>query len=171
MSEEAEVTKAELMKQINSTWTALQSALDQLDETQLTMAKDSAGWAVKDHILHLAAWERSAVFLLQGRPRHTGLGVDETLYRDSSFDKINAAIFENGADLPAEEARAQLLDVHAQMMALLDGFSEADLFKSYHDYLPAEGEGGPPAINTVYGDTAAHFAEHLGWIEALVDSG
>ena len=167
MSEESEVTKAELMKQINSTWPALQAALDQLNETQLTTVKDNAGWAVKDHILHLAAWERSAVFLLQGRPRHTGLGVDEALYRDSSFDEINAAIFENGADLPAAEARAQLRDAHAQMITLLENLSEADLFKSYHDYLPAEGEGGPPAINTVYGDTAAHFAEHLEWIEAL----
>ena len=60
MSKAPELTKVELMQQTDSTWTALQDALNRLDETQLTMAKDNAGWAVKDHILHLAAWERSA---------------------------------------------------------------------------------------------------------------
>lgn len=44
---------------------------------------------------------------------------------------------------------------------------ETDLIKSYGHYLPAEGAGGPAVINIVYGNTADHFAEHLGWIEAL----
>ena len=167
MSEESELTKAELMEKIDSTWTALQDALDRLDEIQLTMAKDNAGWAVKDHIYHLAAWERSVVYLLQGQPRYAGLEVDEALYRDGSYDEINAAIFQRGANLPAEEARAQLGDVHGQMMALLEELSETDLCKPYGDYLPAEGEGGPAVINLVNGNTADHFAEHLGWIEAL----
>jgi hypothetical protein len=167
MSGDPELTKAELMEQIDSTWTALQNALDRLDEIQLTMAKDDAGWAVKDHVLHLAAWERSALYLLQSRPRHAGLGVDEALYRDGSYDEINAAIFERGAGLAVEEARARLGDVHGQMMALLDELSETDLFKSYGDYLPAEGAGGPAVINLVFGNTAHHFAEHLDWIEAL----
>jgi hypothetical protein len=167
MSKDPELSKAELMERIDSTWTALQSALDRLDETQLTMVKDKAGWAVKDHILHLAAWERSVVFLLQGQPRYAGLEVDEALYRDGSFEKINAAVFQRSMDLPAQEAQARLRDVHGQMMALLEALSETDLYKSYGDYLPAEGEGGPPVINIVYGNTADHFAEHLGWIEAL----
>ena len=167
MSKDPELTKAELMEQIDSTWTALQDALDRLDETQLSMVKDNAGWAVKDHILHLAAWERSVVFLLQSRPRHVGLGVDEALYRDGSYDEINAIIFKRGAELPVTEALARLRDVHAQMMALLEDLSEADLFKSYGHYLPDEGGEGPPVINIVYGNTADHFAEHLDWMEAL----
>jgi hypothetical protein len=167
MSERPELTKYELMKQIDYTWTTLQDALDRLDEIQLTMVKDSAGWAVKDHILHVAAWERSVLYLLQGRPRHAGLEVDEALYRDGSYDEINAVIFERGANLPAEEALARLRGVHVQMMALLADLSEADLFKSYGHYLPDEGGDGPPVINIVYGNTAGHFAEHLGWIEAL----
>ena len=167
MSGDPELTKAELMQQIDSTWTALQNALDRLDEIQLTMAKDDAGWAVKDHVLHLAAWERSALYLLQSRPRHAGLEVDEALYQDGSYDEINAAIFERGASLAAEEARAQLGDDHEQMMALLEELSETDLFKLYGDYLPAEGAGGLAVINLVYGNTADHFAEHLDWIEAL----
>jgi hypothetical protein len=171
MSEEQVTTKTELMQAIDRAWTALNAALDRLSEAQLTALKDPQGWAIKDHLVHLTYWERSVVFFLRGEPRHTALGVDEALYLKGSDDEINAAIFHAHADVALAEALSRFRKTHQQLMTLLQPLTDADLQKRYRDYLPGESaEGaGPPAINVIYGNSANHFAEHLTWIERLVN--
>jgi hypothetical protein len=170
MSEEPELTKVELMERIGSSWQALQTALDQLSTEQMTATRDAAGWAVKDHVMHMAAWERSMLFLLRGEPRHAGLSVPEDLFLSESEEAINAAIYERYADLPPQEALKELRDVHEQMMALLQTLPETDLYKPYSAYSGEEtAKDSPPVINRIYGNTAHHYAEHLPWIKALVD--
>jgi hypothetical protein len=173
MTEQRPTTKAELMKEIDLSWPELNAALDRLTETQMTAIRDAEGWAVKDHIIHMAAWERSVVFFLQGKPRYEGLGVDDALYLKGSDDEINAVIQEERKGMSSDEARAQLRDVHKQVMDLLQPLTDEDLQKPYRDYLPNEpGEDdGRIALNTVYGNTSGHFKEHLEWIEALVGDG
>jgi hypothetical protein len=169
MTERRVTTKAELLADTERAWTALQAALNHLTETQMITLKDAQDWSVKDHIVHLTAWERSVLFLLQSRPRHEALGVDEALYLRGDFDAINAAIQQQHKALPLAEALAQSRSVHAQMLAVLEKLTDADLHKTYRHYLPDEpGEGeGPLALDIVYSDTGDHFAEHLPWIEAL----
>jgi hypothetical protein len=136
----------------------------------MTALKDARGWSVKDHLIHLTTWERSAVFFLQGKPRHAGLGVEEALSLKGSDDEINAVVFQQCKDLPLVEALAQFREVHQQLLKLLAPLTDADLQKPYRHYLPDEpgGGGGAPAINVINGNSAHHFAEHLAWIEALV---
>jgi hypothetical protein len=162
-------TKAELLAAIDQSWAALKAALTRLDQTQLTTIHDAQGWTVKDHLVHMHYWARSAVFFLQGQPRHAGLDVDEALYLTGSDDAINDAIFQKHKTLPVEIAMARLVMTTQQLITLLQPLSDADLQKRYRAYLPDEpGEGdGPPALNVVYGNSAHHFAEHLAWIEAL----
>ena len=170
MTERQVSTKAELLADIEHTWASLNATLDRLTEAQMTTLKDAQGWAVKDHLIHLTAWERSVVFFLQGKPRQAGLGVDEALYLKGSDDDINAVIFQQRKDLPSLDVLAQFREVHQQLLKLLYPLTDADLQRPYRHYLPEEpGDGdGPPAINVVYGNSAHHFAEHLAWVEALV---
>jgi hypothetical protein len=169
MTERRVTTKAELLAEIQQAWTTLNAALDHLTETQMTVPQDAQGWTVKDHLIHLTFWERSAVFFLQGQPRHQGLGVEEALYLKGNDDEINASIYQQHRDLPLSETLAQFHSTHRQLLELLQPLTDMDLQKSYRDYLPEEpGEGeGPPALNVIYGNSAHHFAEHLPWITAL----
>lgn len=170
MTERRVKTKADLLADIERTWTLLNAALGRLTDAQLTALKDAQGWTVKDHIIHLAAWERSVVFFLQGQARYAGLGVDKALYLRGNDDEINAVIHQQREDLPLTSALEQFRDIHQQLMTLLQPLTDADLQKPYRHYLPDEpGDGdGPPAINLIYGNSANHFTEHLEWIEALV---
>jgi hypothetical protein len=163
-------TKAELLPAIAQHWTALQAALARLRETQLTTIRDAHGWSVKDHLVHLIYWERSALYFLQGQPRHLGLDVEEAVYLTEDDDLINAAIWQKHKNRPLPEVLADLQTVHQQLLVALQPLTDADLQQPYRAYLPDEpGEGdGPPAINVVYGNSGHHFAEHLAWIEALV---
>ena len=170
MSGERSTTKQGLLTDIERSWMALHAGLGRLSEAQLTTIEDSQGWSVKDHVAHLAAWERSAAFFLQGKARHDGLGVEEGVYLSGKDDDINAVIHEQTKGLSPAEALAQFHDVHRQLLHALEPLNDDELRKPYRHYLPDEpGEGdGPLAISIVYGNSAEHYAEHLGWIQRLV---
>jgi hypothetical protein len=169
MTEHTPTTKAELLADLDQTWTALNATLDCLSVAQMTSNHDSAGWTVKDHISHLIAWERSALFLLQGQPRHAGLGIDEAVYLGGDEEQINAAIFRACKNIPLEAALADLRTLHHQLIAALKPLTDADLQASYRHYLPVEpGEGdGPPAMDVIYSNSANHYREHMPWIQTL----
>lgn len=170
MNEERVTKKRVLLAHFERNWAALSTALQQLSPTTMTTIKDEQGWTVKDHLIHLYYWERSALYFLQGKPRHDGLGVTEELYLADDVDSINDAIVRQHRALDLDDALSQLRDLNAQLLAALAPLTDEDLQKRYSHYLPNEwGEGdGPPAMNVVYGNSAHHFAEHLAWIEALV---
>jgi hypothetical protein len=171
MAEPNTLDKSNLLAAIDRSWIALNAALKRLTESQLTTIRDVQGWTVKDHIVHMTRWERSVVFFLQHLPRHDGLGVEETLYLQGSEDAINATIYRQASDLVLGDALLQFRENHRRLLELLAPLTDADLQKRYRDFLPDEpGDGdGPPAIDVIHGNTAHHFAEHLGWIEALVN--
>lgn len=172
MTEYQITTKAALLAEIDRAWAALLAAIDRLTEAQLTIPQDDQGWMAKDHLIHLAAWERSVIFLLQGQSRHEGLGVAASVYFNGTYDEINDVIYRQHKETPLADVLAQLRDTHQQLLTLLQPLSDDDLNKSYHHYLPdTPGDNdGPPVIDVIYGNTADHFAEHLNWIEAFVGS-
>jgi hypothetical protein len=163
-------TKAELLVDIAHTWGALNAALERLSAEQMTTIHDAQGWTVKDHLIHLAAWERSTVFFLHGQRRHLGLGVGESVYESGSDDIINAAIYQQSKDLPLSETLDQFRETHQELLASLQPLTDDDLSQRYRHYLPDEpGEGAEPtAMQVIYGNSAGHFSDHLAWIEALV---
>ncbi|HEX8600373.1 MAG TPA: DinB family protein [Chloroflexia bacterium] len=170
---ERRYTKADLSNAIEGAWTKLNEALDHLTPEQMTEIRDQEGWAVKDHLVHMAAWERSVVVFLQGRPRHEGLGVDEQIYDRGDDDEINAAIQEQRKDISLAEALSELREVHSQLLSLLEPMTDDDMYKANSDFEPTvSGERDErPIAGMIYSNTANHFTEHQGWIESLVSQG
>ena len=162
--------KVDLMAHIERDWVAINALLNSLSETQLTTIHNADGWAIKDHIAHLSAWEQGVIAFLTGVPRHQGLGVSEEVYLSEDVDAINAVIFNNRKDLSLAEVQQAFQSTHEQLMQLVEPLTDADLAKPYSHYLPDEpGEGaGPPAINIIYGNTANHYREHQAWIEDML---
>ena len=162
-------TKTQLFADIDRDWHALHAHLARLTEQQLTSVHDQEGWAVKDHLAHLAAWEDSILVLFQDKPRHQGLGVAEALYASGSFDAVNAAIYEQRKDLPLDQVLSRLQGTHDQLLALIQPLSDDDLNRPASSYFrnlsPAERRR---LADLVRENTAEHYAEHLDWIEALV---
>lgn len=162
--------KAELEAAIDRGWAELEGVIGRYTEAELTGPTDAAGWTARDHLGHLAAWERSMVFLFQGKPRYEGLGVPADVYFGDDFDAINAVIQESTRDQPLDDVLAELRSVHQQLRDRVASMSDADLQQSYSHFLPDEpGEDdGSPIIGRVSGNTDSHFREHIPWIEAIV---
>ena len=165
------ILKNELVKDIERNWTALLVFLDLLTKEQKTSVRDAQGWSVKDHLVHLEAWERSVVYYLQGRPRHEGLGVEESVYLEGGYDEINDVIFRQRMDLSLEQAMAEFEAVHQKLLELLEPLSDEDLQKPYRRNQVGETseEEGPTIYDLIHGNSAGHYKEHQGWMEALFD--
>jgi hypothetical protein len=170
LADENAKSKTDLLRSTEEAWGDLMVELGRLTPQQKSGVKDAEGWTVKDHLVHLAAWERSMISFLKGRPRHEGLGVSADVYARDQDDEINETIYSATKDLTYEEAEAQLRSVHSELMQMLDQMSDEDLQKPYSHYLPDEGrEDDSPALDRLYANTADHFREHLGWIRSLVE--
>lgn len=159
----------ELLARIARSRATLEAAIGRLGEERLNGPTDEQGWTVKDHLTHIAAWERSMAYLLRGQARHEGLGVPEEVYFQDDTDAINAAIHERTADRSTSEALELFQDAHRQLLAALEPLTYEDLLKSYSHYLPNEpgDDDGSPIFERMLGNTEEHYDEHLAWIEAL----
>ena len=163
-------TKEVLMQHIEQNWQTLMSWLSTLTPHQLIEIRNIDGWALKDHIAHMAAWENSVISFLQHEPRHKGLDIPEEIYLRENFNEINDLIFQQHKDAPYEAILRHFMTLHAQLLALLTPLTTEDLQRPYRYYLPDESgeDSGSPAINVVYGNTAHHYRLHQGWMEEML---
>lgn len=170
MSEQTLPNKTELTAEMERQWLALNAALEQMSDKQMTTIRDAAGWTVKDHLIHLAVWERSVLVVLKGRPRYEGLGVDEALYRSGDVDAVNAAIQQNWELVSLEDVLTRLREIHGELMLEIEKLSDADLLLPFTAYLPGEPEMGDGRLleELIIGNTVDHFPEHIEWMETLV---
>ena len=159
----------ELLADNTAVWTVFNQLSNRTPEQQMTSSKDSQGWAAKDHIFHLAAWENSVVFFLEGKPRYEGLQIKKELYSTEVYDDINAAIFQQNKDKSILDAVLQLGQTHEKLLKIIDTLNDDDLQKTYQQYLPDERGNNRLVFEVIYSNTVAHFEEHKKYIEELID--
>ena len=129
-------------------------------------ARGKDGWAMKDHLAHIATWEAGTAALLRGQSRFEEMGVNLGALAPNDFDAINQQIYAEHKDMSAEEI---LNFFHAQHVGLQDQLaklSDDDLQKPYSHFNPsAEGDvGSRPILDSIIGNTYGHYEEHIGWI-------
>ncbi len=171
MSDQAAPSKTELLATIEQAWAEFNAALDHLPPARFAV-RDAQGWTTVDHLVHLAAWERSVLALLEGQPRHAGLGIDEALWNAHDVDAINAAVQQRSRAMRPDEARGELEAAHSALVAALAERPESDLALPPYRFLPGAADDGDTrtlALVTLQ-NTVDHYAEHLGWIRELTGS-
>jgi hypothetical protein len=167
---EARMSKRELLERIQQSYAALEVTLHPLSEDQL-LRPGPSGWAVKDHLAHLAVWELGVAELLKRRPRFAAMQVVEAVSQGRSEDEINDLIYRRNAGLSPAQASEFFQSSHQQMLQALEPLSDDDLYKPYAAYVP-EGDQArqDPVMNWIIGNTFAHFDDHNRWIRDLLAS-
>jgi hypothetical protein len=162
--------KASLLARIGSSRAALEDALERLSEAQL-VAPGADGWAIKDHLIHIAAWERGIAALLRKQPRYAAMDVDRETYLRGA-EAINATLYARHRDDSLDVARGTYRAAHEDIVSAIEALSDGDLFETYSHYQADEPgkDSGAPIIGWIAGNTYEHYAEHQGWIEALAAS-
>ena len=156
-----------MVEPIQKSWTELNSLVESLGASRLSIT-GADGWAVKDHLIHIAAWEHSLLALLEGADRHQAMGVGREV---EETDAINAAVWAMHRNKTPEEALDYFHQTHALLLKLLRTMSDDDLRRPYNHYQPNEprnANDNRPALDWVAGNTYEHYAEHIDWIGQLV---
>ena len=154
---------------IEKGWSQLNALVDSLGPGGLTRS-GADGWAVKDHLIHVAAWEHSLIALLSSADRRAAMGVGP---EPQDPDAINAAVWNLHKGKAPEEALAYFRDTHAILMNLLRTMSDADLQLTYNHYQPddpRDPSDDRPVVDWVAGNTYEHYAEHISRINQLIES-
>jgi uncharacterized damage-inducible protein DinB len=86
-------------------------------------ADNSHGWSVKDHLAHVAAWERRLLGEIAGDRSAERFGLDEKTSAAADTDSINAMIYKRHQDDLPDDVRAEFL---ASGEALRTTFSSMD---------------------------------------------
>jgi hypothetical protein len=167
-------TKSDLIEALNEAQRQLDAFLNTLTPAQLTNAKDTAGWSVKDHLAHLIAWQNGMTALLQYQPRWPAMGLSAEFVHqhEGAYDEINHAIAAQYKDKPVETILALRKESDTEFRQMLDGLSDEQLHRPYSHYQPDEpGEdNGEPIMNWIAGNSALHITEHLPWMKAITAS-
>jgi hypothetical protein len=148
--------------EFDTAWTRLQETVKHLSSRDLTDVRDPAGWAVKDHLIHVALWERALLASVDGRARHEALGIDASSDGSEDWDGINAQIFAANRHRALDDVLKTLGSTHettrARLSAAVSGGAS----------VPS------PADDKLLADIPGyieHYDQHRGWIVELVGSG
>jgi hypothetical protein len=153
---------------IDATWEGLETYLSGLTEQQMTDLYDDQGWNIRDHITHLAAWEKTNWMLLQGKPRYEGLIDDPALLYQKPIDEENAILREHWQHLSIQAARAEFGRIHHEFRTALQALKDADLSLPAGQLFPQIAPDEPRKVMDILQDNAnGHIAEHLPWIQAI----
>ncbi|MDQ2943793.1 MAG: ClbS/DfsB family four-helix bundle protein [Candidatus Dormibacteraeota bacterium] len=154
------------MERVAASWKELVELVDQVQDAGGLTQKGADGWMVKDHLVHVAAWEHSLLGLIEGRSRLEAMGLHEAV--DEKTDSINEAVRKLHEGDTADEALSYFRESHAQLSAALGKLSDADLQKPYSHYQSTDPAQTRPVIDWVAGNTYDHYAEHIAWINQLI---
>jgi uncharacterized damage-inducible protein DinB len=154
------------MQPIETSWNQLVELVNQVEEAGGLSRAGKDGWTVKDHLAHIAAWEHSLLALIQGHDREKAMGLPEAV---AGIDNVNEAVRKlHETDTP-DEALGYFRDSHARLVAKLEKLTDADLQKPYSHYQPDDPDEKRPVVGWVAGNTYEHYAEHIDWINQLIN--
>ncbi|HMO97432.1 MAG TPA: ClbS/DfsB family four-helix bundle protein [Tepidiformaceae bacterium] len=157
-------TVEELLRRIDSRWQKLQELLGALTPADWERPLGD-GWPVKVHVAHLAAWERSALAILDGGSRPEAMGVPLDTWDRHDTDEINEHLAPSAGERSAGQARRDLDDSHKAIVARLNGMTRDQLLLPYSHYQPGPPENPRPVVGWVVGNTFGHYDEHIEWLE------
>jgi DinB superfamily len=158
------MTADEVREHIESSWRELDELVGGLDEAALTAPGDN-GWAVKDHLVHVGAWERWLQALFEGKDLLVAMGAGGAKRK---VDDINAVVFDKHRGDSPQQAREYFRASHRDLMAILGPMTTRDFERPYRTFF-AQGEEADeqPVLVAVAGNTYDHYAEHVQWISEM----
>ncbi|MGC4189927.1 MAG: ClbS/DfsB family four-helix bundle protein [Thermomicrobiales bacterium] len=154
----------------DAAWAALHALIARYPESELTTAHDPAGWTSKDHLAHLAAWERGVLHVLRdGWPEWQGIGVSEDVYAtryDDDLFAINEVIRRQHADRTLDDVLIELQAVHEAMQETIRQLGEEGLRRPVGDFRHDDTDF--PVIDWIPGDACDHYDKHRGYIAIIL---
>jgi hypothetical protein len=157
------MTASEVVARVESGWHELDGLARGLDAEGLSLPRSPDGWAVKDHLVHVAAWEHWLLALFERRDKLAAMGAASAT---KEIDSVNDIVYNNHRDDSVDEALGYFRESHERLMEALRRQSTEDFERPYKTFFDAGEESDEqPVLVAVAANTYDHYAEHVGWIK------
>lgn len=167
MSDYASIS--EFVIAIERTWEPYLRYIRSLSPEQLDGPTDNRGWTVKDHIAHVTSWQEGITAVLQGRPRHEGMGVAEADMDFDDIDTLNEKMRQVDAHFSGPEAVNEAVMKHEGFIMELEAQPEDAVRRTRGDYLPGQEGSEMPFTEWVWNNSGGHYGEHLTYIRRILN--
>src|SRR5260370_15772063 len=107
------MTADEVRARIRSKRKELEDLISTIDEAALSAPGPDGGWAIKDHLVHIGAWEHWLLALFEGHDRLLAMGTSGEV---NEVDDINSEGWQRHRDDSIDEARRYFDDAHRDLM-------------------------------------------------------
>ncbi len=121
-------TKAALVEDIRAQRRRLEKNLAVFSAEELVQVGAIGEWSVKDVLAHLMDWEQRFIGWYKAGLRGETPETPAPGLTWRELDKLNQRIFDQYRDEPLEEVRAKSSASYQEIVALLEGMSEEELF-------------------------------------------
>jgi hypothetical protein len=151
-----QVTKASILKELSTSYTALEELLASLDEKYYLRQGVIPGWSIKDILAHINSWHHRLLSLLNAaihNEKPSLVGPDSV----EELDKLNAEFYQENKSLPLNEVLADFHTSYQHIFDITQAMPEEDLINP-HTYAWTHGQ---PLWQSIAGDTYEHYQEHL----------
>ena len=148
-------TLTELLELLARERLALERAAADLSDEALVAT--SGGWSVKDHLAHVAAWERRLVGEVLGDHAVARFGLDEDTFSTMNGDVLNAMLHARHGDDPPAVVRAEFHAAGEALRATLAELSDPDLMQPVRPDDPQV----DALVELIAWDTFWHYPDHI----------
>ena len=155
--------KTQLLEWIAASRAELDGVIAPLTDAQMAAPGAEGALSVKDLLAHVSWWERRTLRALDLRgageapPKLAAEGEGE-----AGVNRVNAETFQTNRDRSLADVRAEYARSGRDLLAALDGYSQADLFDEEGFTKVLEF----PALYLIAGDTYLHYPDHVASIRA-----
>ena len=156
-------TKAELVEAMISARTELDSLIDQIKHSTMTLPGASGEWSVKDIIAHITSYDRWLALTLALRSQKP----PDIWIEDIPLDEFNHRLFIENRDMPLEEVLQKSREVWGQILEETSARTETYLFTKQSV------QGYPDKFrpcDILRSESYGHYLDHVpglrAWLEA-----
>lgn len=158
----------ELVIAIERAWRPYETYIRDLSPEELEGPTDEAGWTVKDHITHVAAWEGGIRALLQGESRHEGMGISEDDLALDNIDEVNERIRQAHAAIPAEEVVEESILRHEGFIMEVEALPDEAVYRKRSEFTHQDDPEGLFFGEWAWLDSGVHYRNHFAAIRRIL---
>jgi hypothetical protein len=155
-----QVDKKSILKEMGTSYAALEEILTSLDKTQYFTEGVIPGWSIKDILAHIASWQHRLLGWLDAAVRNEEPAISGP-NNVEEMDALNAQFYDENKALPLDEVLTDFRTTHQHIMDIVRAMPEEDLM-SPNRFSWSKGE---PLWQAIAGDTYEHYREHIEQIQ------